>query len=257
MLIKKEDKHSITCRVSKEELSARGFDNIEDLLHDQAQARKLLDEVIEEARETVDFPDDNSQINVQMVGLADGSVTIRIFSDRKAAVKSIIEKYKDIAQMVEQQEEKQAEEKQTEEKPEKKDPNVGVEIDTIAPRFSGRQNITLLTEDQVKERLAATDSDSPVLFPVALSFDNLEDAISLCHHISAEDRSAASNLYRMDDRYYLTIELTDTKKTLANTVFAISEYSGRIENHGNILGLLREHGDVIRENDAVGVLASL
>ena len=80
MLIKKENKHSITCRVSKEELNARGFDSMEELMHDQVQARKLLNEVIEEARETVDFTAENGQVNVQMVGLSDGSISIKIFS---------------------------------------------------------------------------------------------------------------------------------------------------------------------------------
>ena len=89
--------------MSKEELNARGFDSLEDLMHDQESARKLLNEIIEEAKETVNFTADNSQINVQIAGLADGSVTIKIFSDRNSAVRSLIEKYKDLAQAVEQE----------------------------------------------------------------------------------------------------------------------------------------------------------
>ncbi|MDD6551536.1 MAG: adaptor protein MecA [Lachnospiraceae bacterium] len=253
MLIKKENKHSITCRVSKEELSARGFDNMEELMHDQVQARKLLNEVIEEARETVDFTAENGQINVQMVGLADGSISIRIFSDRKTAVRSMLEKYKDIAQIVNQQDAQQPDEQ----KPEEKDPDEGVEIDTIAPRFKGKQNISVLPAEKVTELLSATPEDTSVMIPVVLSFDDLEDAISLCRTIEPMNRYSDADLYKMDDRYYLTIDLMDTKKTLGNSIFAISEFSGRIENHGDIRAMLKEHGEVIRSKDAVTALAGL
>lgn len=252
MLIKKENKHSITCRVSKEELNARGFDSMEELMHDQVQARKLLNEVIEEARETVDFTAENGQVNVQMVGLSDGSISIKIFSDRKTAVRSMLEKYKDIVQIVNQQDAQQPEEK-----PEEKDPDEGVEIDTIAPRFQGKQNISILPAEKVTELLAQTPEDTSVLLPVAVSFDDLEDAISLCRTIDPMNRYADSDLYKMDDRYYLTMNLMDTKKTLGNSVFAISEYSGRIENHGDVRALLKEHGEPIRLGDAVPVLAGL
>ena len=52
MLIKKENKNSITCKISREELEARGFSNMEELMQDQAKARKFLNEILVEARET-------------------------------------------------------------------------------------------------------------------------------------------------------------------------------------------------------------
>ncbi len=252
MLIKKENKNSVTCRMSKEELNARGFNSLEDLMHDQESARKLLNEIIEEAKETVNFTADNSQINVQIAGLADGSVTIKIFSDRNSAVRSLIEKYKNIAQAVEQEENQANEEKSAE-----KDPDEGVEVDTIAPRFKGRQNISSMPEEKFKALMAKLPDDAPVMLPVAVSFDNLEDAIALCRRICATNQHARSDLYKLDDRYYLLMELTDTKSTLGNSVFAISEYSGRIEKHGDVKALLKEHGEAIRLGDAIAMLGSL
>ena len=43
----------------------------------------------------MDFTAENGQVNVQMVGLSDGSISIKIFSDRKTAVRSMLETYKD------------------------------------------------------------------------------------------------------------------------------------------------------------------
>lgn len=252
MLIKKENKNSVTCRMSKEELNARGFDSLEDLMHDQESARKLLNEIIEEAKETVNFTADSSQINVQIAGLADGSVTIKIFSDRNSAVRSLIEKYKNLAQAVEQEENKA-----DEEKPAENDPDEGVEVDTIAPRFEGKQSISAMPEEKFKEMMATLPDDAPVMLPVAISFDTLEDAIALCRRICDTNQHAKSDLYKLDGRYYLLMQLTDTKNTLGNSVFAISEYSGKIERHGDIQALLKEHGEAIRRGDAVAMLGSL
>lgn len=251
MLIKKENKNSVTCRMSKEELSARGFDSLEDLMHDQEQARKLLSEVIEEAKETVNFTAENDQLNVQIFGLADGSVTIKIFSDKNSAVRSMIDKFKNLAQVVDEESTKSNDQK------EEKDPDEGVEIDTIAPRFAGKQNISVVPEKGIKEMLSSIADDEPVMLPVIISFDDLEDAIKLCRQIIVTNQHASSDLYKLDGRYYLTMLLTDTKSTLGNSVFAISEFSGRVENHGDVHALLQEHGELIRHNDAIAVLGSL
>ena len=105
--------------------------------------------------------------------------------------------------------------------------------------------------------MSTLPDNAPVLLPIAISFDTLEDAIALCRRIYATNQYAKSDLYKLDGRYYLLMELTDTKSTLGNSVFAISEYSGKIERHGDVKALLKEHGEVIRQGDAVAMLGSL
>lgn len=261
MLIKKENKDSITCRISKEELTARGITSMEDLLRDQVQAKKFLNEILDEARETVHFTTDSAMINVQMAGLADGSVSIKIFADKQSAMRSMLEKYKDIVKLIgepdEAKDEKPADSDTADSSESPKDPYEGVEIDTIAPRFDGKQSITSLTAEEAQKLLGSTSEDEPVHLPVAVSFGNLQDAIGLCRQIRVTNSGAASDLYKLDGRYYLTAALTDTKRTLGNTIFAISEYSGRIENHGDVRAVLEEHGEVISRGNAIEALGSL
>lgn len=250
MLIKKENKNQITCRISKEELTARGIDSMEELMHDQVQARKFLNEILDEARENVDFSVDSGPINVQMAGQPDGSVSIKIFTDKQSAVRSMIERYKGLVDFAEK-------EAESPDKDDEKDPYEGVEVDTIVPNFKGKQNVSLLPVDEVTSIITSLPEDASVMLPIAISFENLEDVITLSRQIVSTNKYADSDLYRMDDRYYLTAELTDTKKTLGNSIFALAEFSGRVENHGDVKALLREHGELIREHDAIKVLSDI
>lgn len=253
MLIKKENKNSITCRVSKEELAAHGFNNMEDLMHDQSKARQFLNEILVEARETLDFKADTGSMSVQLAGQPDGSVNIRINKDKPAdALASIMAKCKDALGDLSKESDPQSDKNDDE-----KDPYEGVEVDTIAPRFDGKQNISTLGHKEASELLKSVSNDTPILLPVVIALDDLEKCISLCKELAPANKYAISDLYKYDGRYYLSMNLTDTKQTLANSVFAISEFCDDVANHGNMAAILKEHGELIIGETAIEKLAVL
>ncbi|MBQ1843518.1 MAG: adaptor protein MecA [Lachnospiraceae bacterium] len=253
MLIKKENKNSITCKVSREELEARGFSNMEELMQDQTKARKFLNEILVEARETVDFKADTGTMSVSLAGLPDGSVNITINKDKpENALAAIMAKCKDALGSLNKEIDEAAQNKE-----DKKDPYEGVEIDTIAPRFDGKQNVSTLGQKEAAELLKSVSDDTPILLPVVIALDDLEKCITLCRELAPTNRYANSDLYKYDGRYYLSMNLTDTKLTLANSVFAIAEFSDEIANHGNMAAVLKEHGELIIGDTAIERLAEL
>lgn len=260
MLIRKENKNSITCKISHEELVARGFGNMEDLMHDQVKARQFLNEILNEARETVDFKVNGGEpMNIQLAGLPDGSVNIRINKEKTPAdaITSILQKCKDVLGDLSKAEDTEDKVQNTATSEDSEDPYEGVEVDTLVPRFEGRQNISSLGQSEARKLIADLDNDTPVMLPVVSVSDDLEQVISLCRELAQTNRFSLSDLYKYNGRYYLSMHLTDTKLTLGNSVFAISEFSDDIANHGDMAEVLREHGELICGENAIERLAEL
>ncbi|MGN8772948.1 adaptor protein MecA [Candidatus Weimeria sp. HCP3S3_B5] len=248
MLIKKDGKNSITCKISREELEARGISNMEDLIHDQVRARKFLNEILVEAGETVDFKADSGSMSVALTGLPDGSVSITINKDKpENALAQLMAKCKDALGDVDKDKSEDDE----------KDPYDGVVVDTLAPRFDGRQNISTLDQKEATELLENLPDDKPVMLPVIAVMDDLEKCIGLCRELAPTNMDAPSDLYKYEGRYYLSMRLTDTKETLASSAFSIVEFCQEIVNQKRMLLFLSEHAEAIIRDNAIQKLSQL
>lgn len=254
--IKKIDSNCITCRISKAELDSMGV-HIEDLMTNRDKTKELVDNVLTEARNTLDFSTAAGQINVQLSVLSDGDISLTIFNDEKSALSAMIKQYKDLIENSESA--AKARQSSAQPIPEVSDPKNSRHANTGNDTQQNSHAITSLTSDQVKEKLDSLKDKDPVDFPAEVSFDNITDAIRMCRIISKWNPDSESAFYKMNDRYYLSFTLTDKKKTLARSVFAIAEYCGKVENGPSGLSpaFLSEHGITLIEEDAVAKLGAL
>ena len=251
MMIKRVDENSITCRISKEELEEMGL-ALDDLISNREKARGLLKEVLEEAKTRVNFYADSNQLNVQMSVLPDGDVTLTIFDDQKSAIAAMLRQYKELLHQ------------QMEDDPDSNllspDPSrdeVEVPLPETLSKKNGSSILTKLNSAETKELLDQLEDDDPVMLPLTVSFDNLEDVMSLCRQISPWNPMAKSDLYKFQDRYYLSITLTEHKISMARSVFALAEYSGRAEKRSYVLPFLQEHGRLLCAGNALEALARI
>ena len=92
----------------------------------------------------------------------------------------------------------------------------------------------------------------------AFGFDSLEWLISVCKRLCSIGYSGESSAYLGDDRrFYLFLNGLDAAGYLRVDEYSfISEY-GSSENTEATIGYLYEHGKLLREKDAVEILAAL
>ncbi|SCW42285.1 Negative regulator of genetic competence (MecA) [Lachnospiraceae bacterium C10] len=261
MMIKRVDENSITCRISKEELEEMGL-ALDDLISNKEKTRDLLKEVLDEAKESVNFTADSGQLSVQVTVLPGGDISLTIFDNQKSAVAAMFRNYKDLlkdlkeldqdagVQTADMFENFMSDEDEEEEEIEKASLSSMLDMkpNAIVPKYNAAET---------KERLEALEDDEPVMLPVMVSFDSLDDVIHLSKQILAWNPMAKSDLYKSDGRFYLSIVLTDHKVSMARSIFALAEYSGRVEKKASVESFIQEHGRLLRKGDAIEALAGL
>jgi negative regulator of genetic competence, sporulation and motility len=241
MDIKKLNNNCITCRISKQELDDRGV-VLEDLLSDKEKARELLSEVLMQAEQVVDFKADGGSLNVQMTVLSDGDINLTIFDDDRSAFAAMLRQYKELL------ESKRKELMELVDKTGESSSSGSVDVGNP---------ISALSAEETRKLLNSKSETDPVDLPVEVSFESLDDLMKLSKLLYAWNGDTDSSLYSYNDRYYLQLILTETKLTLVRSIFAISEYSGVIENNVGTAIKVSEHGKCILAEHAVKSLAML
>ena len=264
MKIKRVDENSISCRISKEELEEMGL-ALDDLISNKEKARDLLREVLAEAKDRVDFHADSGQLNVQMSVLPEGDVTLTIFDDQKSAIAAMLHQYKELLQQHTPEELKDGgtireflEGADLDDDDDDEDEDDDIVFSDVSPQVERVSSIlTRLKTKETRDLLESLEDDEPVMLPVTVSFDRLDDVVRLSKQILPWNPMAKSDLYKADGRYYLSIVLTDHKISMARTIFALAEYSGSPKFRAHTSPYLQEHGRRLCSGDALAILARL
>ncbi len=243
MTIKRVDKNCITCRITKAELEERGV-ALEDLMSDRDKASDLLRDVLAEAQNTVNFRVEGPTLNVQMAVLSDGDINLTIFDDDKSAFAAMLRQYKEILESKREELMKISEEHHTENHEKSGLIAVGGPMSILSP-------------EATRDLLTNVSDDEPVNLPVEVSFADMDRVITLCNMLYSWNGDVDSDLYEYNDRYYLRVTLTETKKTLVRSIFAIAEYCDRVDRYPDGGCKVGEHGKTILAGHAVRTLAQM
>ena len=240
MTIRRVDKNCISCHITRQELDERGV-NLDDPMSDREKARDLLRDVLTAAQDAVDFHIESGTLNVQMAVLADGDISITIFDDDKSAFAAMLRQYKELLESKRE------------------------ELMRLAAQH-GRDNagflsvggsLSALSAEETRILLTDAADDEPVDLPVEVGFDSIDSVIRVASMLYPWNGDAQSSLRRYDDRYYLRVVLTETKRTLVRSIFALAEYCDDIERAVGGYGKVTEHGEVIIADSAIRKLAEL
>ncbi len=230
MKIQRIDNNCITCHISKEELASRGM-GLEDLMNDKEKARDLLVDVLNAAREAVNFTAEGGTLNVQMAVMQDGDVSMTIFDDERNLLGALLRSYKEILEA-----------KQRE----------------IMGRVgAGNAFGRMLTPERTRELLDRVGSDEVIDLPVEASFDDLDDVVRVARKLYIWNGDIPSTLVKVDDAYCLSMTITDKKRQLARSVMVLCEYSDGVEQSMGAKLRVQEHGKVLIQNHAIQKLAGL
>ena len=233
MKIQRVDNNCITCHISKEELASRGMAP-EDLMSDKEKARDLLADVLNAARETVNFTSDSGALNVQLAATQEGDVSMTIFDDeRNNLLGMLLRGYKEILEA--KQRELQARQNQG-----------GLLGSPMA-----------LTPEKTRELLDKAGKDEIVDLPVEASFTSMDDVLTVARKLYIWNGDMPSTLVKYEDEYCLSLTIRDRQTQLARSIMLICEYCDAVEQSMGAKLRVQEHGRVLVQDHAVQKLAGL
>ena len=243
MKFTKLNENSIRCVISRDEMTEYGV-NLDDLMDDREKAEGFLRLILDEAKTEVDFHTSGEALNVQLSIMPDGDVALMISDDQNAAIRAMLsqfkDKLKDFSEMV-------VEEAKKHEGLQKKG-TADVKPYTPTPFDQ--------VVETTKEVLESAAEDDPLEMTLWSEFENLDDCIRLAKSlVSLGD--VDSKLYKFEDRYFLSMNMVQTKRQMAKNVFAVAEYSTQVFNDAGLAARLNEHGTLILDGHALKDLSEL
>lgn len=262
MKFQKVNDNVIRCIISQEEMNEKGV-KIDDLMDNRSKAEEFLRGILQEAREKLDFQTSGEALNVQLSIMKDGDVLLMISDDQNAVIRTMLDQLKDRLKDF-QSEMDVAVQKRREAKD--KDKNVQPVLPPSADKAAtvevtptklpaggtNREDIYSATKAILED---AKDSD-PLSLNVWAELSSLDHCMALSKTLFLRG-DVASELYKLDETYYLHIDMVQTKSEIAHNVFALAEYSNRLYlDDTNVYGV-EEHADCIVAENAVKVLSEL
>lgn len=228
------NENSIRCVISRQEMDAAGV-KLDDLMDDRGKAEEFLRFILQEARTELDFHATGDSLNVQLSVMQDGDVSLMISDDTSAAIHAMIEQFKeklrDFSEILSGG---------------SKDAKPYQPVD-FTEQEKRRQIEAALG---ILENAADTE---PIAMTVWAEFSTLDDCITLARTL-AYLGDIPSDLYSYNDRYYLHLTMTQTKREIAHNVFTVAEYSNAIFNDDSVVGVMNEHGrPLLMEHAFVGL----
>ena len=231
MKFMKVSENSIRCIITQEEMFAKGI-NIDDLMDDRSKAEEFLHDILNEAKEELNFETSGDALNVQLSILKDGNISLMISDDKNSNMRAMLEQIKD--KLKNFQENHEAE-------------TVNTAADDDKQTVLRQKN-----EELVKN---ASENDPLEMVPWA-EFADMNQCILLAKQLKLYE-NMPSVLYKRDQSYYLKFDLIFNRKDMAQAIFIISEYSRCIYPSAlDMLGV-EEHGEILLSKDAISILAQL
>lgn len=228
MEYKRIDENTIRCIVTEEDMENFGL-NLDEFLSHSGRSDEFLQYIVSEARDELGYETNHGIVSMRLELLNDRRISITFGSGNEQQIREQILKY--IKELTEsrilQELGKMFEQTQREAIPAKQD--------------HGARN----TEEKLKDPYRV------------YSFASMRDVASYCHAIGLK-QPIKSHLYKEKESYYLIVERHRISEYHFNLLTAVAfDYAKVIVESGHLYDRLREHGELLIADRAIGVLRKL
>ena len=241
MEIKRINDNQIRCAITEQEIEELGFD-IEEIIGNTAETQKFMNVLLDKIKEQEEVDIDLLSPMVRAELLPDHSMTVTFGGITEEEKKTMMDKVMEMmGRLADKTGVAVGQAGATEDSPkEEKRTKSFVE-----------ETIETIEEDKKEEVFTAST-------PFALAFARMEDAVRLSKYFLEKDEIPPSELFKLNEKYYLLMDLQTFSKTKLRP-FATAAVEYQTQHIATAAGLayIREHGKCIMKENAINALMQL
>lgn len=222
MEYKRIDENTIRCIITEEDMENFGLDLDEFLTHSK-KSDEFLRYIVEEARDELGYQTEHGVVSMRLEVLEDGRISLTFGSGNEKQMQELMLKH--LRELTEKQ--------------------VVREIERALERK--------------KEELQKQSADAEELRDAfrIYQFASLKDVMSYCRAIGLK-QPIRSHLYKEKEQYYLIVERYRISDYHFNLLTAVAFDYSKVTAGGDALySHLKEHGELLLENRAIGILRKI
>lgn len=226
MEYKRIDENTICCIITEEDMENFGLD-LDEFLSHSGRSDEFLQYIVAEARDELGYQNTQGIVSMRLEVLGDGRISLTFGSgDEKQMREQVLRYLKEIAES-----------------------QVAREIEKMLKK--GREEISSVKEE---EKPAPKEVKEPYRM---YCFDSIRDVMSYCRVLGL-NQPVRSHLYKDKGKYYLITERYRISDYHFNLLTAVAfDYGKVLAVSGHLYDYLKEHGELLIENRAVGVLKKI
>ena len=228
MEYKRIDENTIRCIITEEDMESFGL-NLDEFLSHSGRSDEFLQYIVSEAQDELGYQNDRGIVSMRLEVLSDRRISLTFGSGDEKQIREQILKYlKEIAESRIAQE--------------------------IGKMLAGRQTEAPTVEEKSLPEKAKEEIKEPYRM---YGFTSLRDVMSYCRAIGLQ-QPIKSHLYKEKDYYYLIVDRYRISEYHFNLLTAVAfDYAKVFVESEYIYDRLREHGELLIENRAIGTLRKL
>lgn len=231
MEYKRIDENTIRCIVTEEDMESFGL-NLDEFLSHSGRSDEFLQYIVSEARDELGYQNDKGIVSMRLEVLSDRRICVTFGSGDEKQVREQVLKYlKELAES-----------------------RIAQEIERM---LGGRREEAQAPAVEEKQENPKTEREE-IREPYRMyCFTSLRDVMSYCHAIGLK-QPIKSHLYKEKENYYLIVDRYRISDYHFNLLTAVAfDYAKVIVEAENIYARLREHGELLIEERAVGTLRKI
>lgn len=233
MEYKRIDENTIRCIVTEEDMESFGL-NLDEFLSHSGRSDEFLQYIVSEARDELGYQNDKGIVSMRLEVLSDRRICVTFGSGDEKQVREQVLKYlKELAET-----------------------RIAQEIERM---LGGRREQAQIPEAEEKQSSPDAKADKEeIREPYRMyCFSSLRDVMSYCRAIGLR-QPVKSHLYKEKENYYLIVDRYRISDYHFNLLTAVAfDYAKVIVESGNIYDHLREHGELLIGERAIGTLRKI
>lgn len=233
MEYKRIDENTIRCIVTEEDMESFGL-NLDEFLSHSGRSDEFLQYIVSEARDELGYQNDKGIVSMRLEVLNDRRISITFGSGDERQIREQVLKYlKELAES-----------------------RILQEVGRI---FGEKQKGALpAQENQSPAENAQKEPEELKEEPYRLyGFTSLRDVMSYCRAIGLK-QPIKSHLYKEKENYYLVVERYRISDYHFNLLTAVAfDYGKVFAETEHLYDRLREHGELLIDGRAIGILRKL
>lgn len=223
------DENTVRCIVTEEDMENFGL-NLDEFLSHSGRSDEFLQYIVSEAQDELGYQSERGIVSMRLEVLSDRRISLTFGSGNEKQIREQILKYlKEIAESrIAQEIGKML---------------AGRPVD--APAAEEKQGVLKTAQEELKD-------------PYRMyCFTSLRNAMSYCRAIGLK-QPIKSHLYKEKESYYLVVDRYRISDYHFNLLTAVAfDYAKVLAEPAHIYDRLREHGELLIENKAIGTLRKL
>ncbi len=227
MEYKRIDENTIRCIVTEEDMESFGL-NLDEFLSHSGRSDEFLQYIVSEARDELGYQNDKGIVSMRLEVLSDRRISLTFGSGDEKQIREQVLKYlKELAESRIAQE--------------------------IGKMLENRQKEVPAKEESLPQTVSEEKKEDYRMY----CFASLRDVMSYCHAIGLK-QPIRSHLYKEKERYYLIVDRYRISEYHFNLLTAVAfDYAKVIVESGHMYDRLREHGELLIGNRAIGTLRKI